>query len=138
MSDQIFSNEEYEQVVRATLFGAFYQQPTVAQFEVMVKETVMKVLTLGKVKGSEYSGDDDRLLNFRRNGRKLRLPAELILMVYAGKHWDSLVQYAADIAEGKQRKRSEPIEGRIDDLILYMLLYKCMYRERQRQDPPKG
>ena len=138
MADQIFGNDEYEQIVRETLVNAFHQQPTLLEFEAIVRETLTTVLKLGKVKGSEYSGDDDRLLNFRRNGRKLRVPAELVLMVYAGKHWDSLVQYAADIAEGKQRERSEPIEGRIDDLILYMLLYKCMYREKHRQDPPRG
>lgn len=104
-----------------------------SEYETIVEKTLTEVLRLGKLKGGEYSGDIDRLLNFRRAGYNLQIPPELALMIYAGKHWDALVQYASDLNAGVERERLEDIEGRIDDLINYMLLYKCMRRERVRK-----
>ena len=46
------------------------------------------------------------------------------------KHWDALSQYVRDIGNGTRRVLSEPIESRIDDLILYLCLFKAMLRER--------
>lgn len=102
------------------------------EYVAVTKETMDTVLKLGKLKGGEYSGDDDRLLNFRRGGRNFAVPAELIMMVYAGKHWDALMQYTQDVVHGTSRERLEGIEGRIDDLINYLILFKCLYRERCR------
>lgn len=106
---------------------------TPAEYKNVIGETMSTVARLGELKGGEYSGDVDRLLNFRRAGYNLHVPPELALMIYAGKHWDALVQYASDLNTGVERERLEDIEGRIDDLINYMLLYKCMRRERVRK-----
>ena len=58
------------------------------------------------------------------------VPMEVIWRVNAGKHWDALSQYVRDIGNGTRRVLSEPIESRIDDLILYLCLFKAMLRER--------
>ena len=96
-----------------------------------MKQTFAKCVELGTLKGGEYSGDTDRLANFRRNGEDQELPKETIWRVYAAKHWDAIGQYIKDIRQGKNRKRLETIDGRIDDLIVYLILLKCMVIEAQ-------
>lgn len=101
------------------------------RYDQLVKETVEMIVRLGKEKGGEYAGDNDRLANFRRNGLALELPMETIWRVYAGKHWDAVTQYIVDIQQGKTRPRMESIAGRVDDLIVYLILFKAMVDERE-------
>jgi hypothetical protein len=96
----------------------------------MIEEIFDEVRHLAKAKGGEYSGDLDRLLNFRRNGQALDLPMETIWAVYAAKHWDAVMQYIKDLKSGKERERLESINGRIRDLIVYLLLLEAMVEER--------
>lgn len=109
---------------------------TQAELDAIFDETVAAMRSLATVKGQEYAGDVDRLENFRRNGEHLCLPMETIWRVYAGKHWDALTTYIKDLIAGHARERSEPIDGRIDDLMVYLLLLKLMVRERGSQ--PQG
>lgn len=99
-------------------------------FSKMVKETFDEVEKLINLKGAEYSGDTDRLKNFRRNGTDLDLPMEVIWRVYVAKHWDAVGQYIRDLNSNKTRVRLEPISGRVTDLIVYLLLFKAMLYER--------
>lgn len=100
------------------------------RYEVLVSNTWGKVVELSALKGGEYSGDTDRLLNFRRNAIDLNLPMEAIWRVYAAKHWDAIGQYIRDVKDGKDRTRLENLSGRADDLIVYLLLFKAMLEER--------
>lgn len=104
-----------------------------SRWDAMIDETFEEVRHLAKAKGGEYSGDVDRLLNFRRNGADLGLPMEVIWRVYAAKHWDAVGQYIRDIAAGKKRERLESIDGRIRDLIVYLLLFQAMVEERNAE-----
>lgn len=101
-----------------------------AKYNVLVDETITTLKRLGELKGGEYAGDLDRLANFRRNAQALGLPMESIWAVYAAKHWDAVMQYVQDLNTGVQRERMEPITGRIDDLIVYLLLFKAILDER--------
>lgn len=101
-----------------------------ARFEELLNSTVDMVRKLAEQKGGEYAGDTDRLANFRRNGAALGLEMEQIWAVYAGKHWDAVQQYIKDIGEKRQRPRMESIEGRVDDLIVYLVLFKAILDER--------
>ena len=89
----------------------------------------MEIEKLGTLKGGEYAGDVDRLANFRRNGLALGIPMETVWAVYAGKHWDALIQYIKDKQAGHSRERLEPIAGRVDDLLVYLILFLCMLDE---------
>lgn len=102
------------------------------EYNAIFAETVQKITQLGKLKGSEYAGDVDRLANFRRNAENLNLNMEQVWAVYAAKHWDAVMQYVQDTATGKNRERMESIDGRLDDLIVYCILAKCMVSERDR------
>lgn len=105
------------------------------EFRKILKKSVEQIQNLSTLKGGEYAGDTDRLANFRRNGIALGLPMEVIWAVYAGKHWDAIQQYIKDLTIGRQRERLESIEGRIDDLIVYLILFKAIYQERTQ--PPQ-
>jgi hypothetical protein len=101
-------------------------------YDKLLNETWAAITELGKKKGGEYSGDSDRLMNFRRNAERLNLPMEVIWAVYAAKHWDALMQYCQDLHTGKTRPRMESLAGRCDDLIVYLILFKAMLQERDQ------
>lgn len=101
-----------------------------ANYDALVEATVINLRRLGKLKGGEYAGDDDRLANFRRNGEALGLPMEAIWHTYTAKHWDAVTQYVRDMVAGKTRERLEPLSGRLDDIIVYCVLFKAMLEER--------
>lgn len=100
------------------------------RFNQLVHDTIKEMEKLVALKGGEYAGDFDRLANFRRNGERLALPMETVWAVYAGKHWDAINQFIVDKRNGTKRERLEPIDGRVDDLLVYLLLFKAMLDER--------
>jgi hypothetical protein len=102
------------------------------EYNRIITDTLTEMKKLGDLKGGEYAGDTDRLANFRRNGLNMGLPMETIWGVYAAKHWDAIMQYIQDLNTGKTRPRLESIEGRVDDLLVYLILFKCMLVERNR------
>lgn len=94
--------------------------------DMIIEKTIKHIRFLEQTKGGEYATDRDRLHNFRHNAEDCGVPMEIIWRVYAGKHWDAISSYIRDIVTGTKRPRSEPIEGRIDDLIVYLILLKAI------------
>ncbi len=84
-------------------------------------------------KGREYAGTADRLANFKRLGARFDVPPELICMIYGTKHIDSLDTIIKDIMKTGElpAKPSEPIQSRIEDATLYMVLLGALLKERQ-------
>lgn len=103
---------------------------SLADYACLLDKTFSEVRDLAHVKGGEYSGREDRLANFRRNGAALGLPMETVWAVYAAKHWDAIMQFIADLQAGEDRPTAEPIEGRVLDLITYLTLFLAMLEER--------
>lgn len=106
-----------------------------AQWAKLLDSTFSELSRLAKTKGEEYSGTVDRLANFRRGALALGLTKEQVLMVYAGKHWDAIQTYVKEQADpsGTSRVLSEPISGRVDDLLVYLLLFKAMLEESRER-----
>jgi hypothetical protein len=77
-------------------------------------------------KGHDYreGNDDDLLHNFRTVGEDMNLSPEKVWYIYASKHWKAIKTF---IKEGGQSE-SEPIDGRIKDMIVYLLL---LYRRTE-------
>jgi len=96
------------------------------EFQALMQEQFDKLLEINSSKGHDYAGDDDALDNFKRHSNNLGLTPEQIWAVYANKHWDAINTYCkeGDVA-------SEPIEGRIDDALLYLFLLRGLVEERQ-------
>lgn len=105
------------------------------QWDALLTETIASIRELSTIKGGEYAGDFDRLANFRRNAAMLDLSMEQVWRVYAGKHWDSITQWIKDRSAGQDRPRSEPMLGRVDDLIVYGILLKAMMIEAEETEP---
>jgi hypothetical protein len=100
------------------------------QWDLLLTATYTQMMDLARTKGSEYAHGADRLDNFRRAAKEFDIPMELVWRIYASKHWDSITTYIRDLVKGTDRQRSEPISGRIDDLLVYLLLLKAMVEER--------
>lgn len=97
----------------------------------ILAETNQSIADLNITKGAEYAASDtDQLANFRRYVAPFGLPMEVAWAMLANKHWDALETYIRDLIEKKEKIRSEPLEGRVDDLIVYLILFKAMLAER--------
>lgn len=100
------------------------------QWEELLKSSMEHIQLLSVAKGGEYAGDLDRLANFRRNALAAETTMEFVWRIYASKHWDAIMQYELDLRTGKTRPRLEGIDQRVDDMIVYLLLFKAMLLER--------
>ena len=101
------------------------------QFIALLQETHTKMLALTASKGAEYAGDHDQLANFKRLGLEMDETPEKALWHLLKKHTDSLRTYIMDMEKGVTRNYSEPITGRVDDAILYLVLLKALIVERE-------
>lgn len=96
-------------------------------FALSIDELYERLKALTASKGEEYKRrEDNQFANFERGAQALGLTREQVLMVYLSKHMDSIVTYVKDRAAGQERQYAEPISGRIDDAILYLLLLRGM------------
>lgn len=92
-------------------------------------ECLAKCIEVLKVKGADYTiGNADRLWNFKDVARQTGLTPYQTLGVYFHKHVSAVFAFIK--ANGQQE--SEPIEGRIADVINYMLLFYKMVQEQKR------
>lgn len=99
--------------------------------------TILELRTLLKVKGGEYSGSEDVLANFKRAAANTGAEPLTCLFIYMAKHWDSFSTYVRDKQTKQDRPRSEPILGRLDDLINYAILAKALIAEQEGAVPPQ-
>lgn len=99
-----------------------------------VLESVFREITdLNDTKGREYTAEADALANLR-DWPEVGLTGRQRWAVYADKHWRAIVSY---IRSGETL--SEPIEGRINDMILYLILLRALIEESTEpafREPP--
>ncbi len=91
---------------------------TIDDFDKLFTEMCAAERELLYTKGAEYSGKEDRLLNFKRLAKDLNLDPKQILWVYLSKHMDAIRSYVAT----NETHSTEPIEGRIHDARNYLAL----------------
>lgn len=103
------------------------------RFRQVVENTLIRTADLLVKKGEEYAGTEDRLSNFKRGAALTGATPEQVLFVYMSKHYDSLATYIRKTAAGQAPALSEPIEGRVDDLINYCLLLQALFAERDSE-----
>lgn len=88
-----------------------------------------QIVEINKVKGHDYAGEDDALSNFKESARAVDVSPLVIWFVYFDKHMSAIRTF---IREGAVQ--SEPIEGRIQDAILYLYLLMGLVEEMQNVD----
>lgn len=79
-----------------------------------------------RIEYTESRGDEDVFANFKETANDINLDALDVLYTFMKKHWSSIVNY---IKTGDVH--SEPIEGRIMDLIQYLELTYGLIMERK-------
>lgn len=99
------------------------------QLTQLVDATVFELRSLLRNKGGEYASDQDVLANFKRGAALVGVKPLTCLFIYLSKHYDAIATFVRDKEEGKDRTRTEPIAGRLDDLINYCLLAKAIIAE---------
>lgn len=107
-----------------------------SDYDALVQETIEEIKKLSTLKGGEYAGDEDRLANFRRNADRIGLNMESIWHTYCAKHWDAVETYIRDLNTGRTRERMESLESRANDIIVYMILFKAILREKGLRKRP--
>lgn len=92
-------------------------------------DLLRKCIETQRKKGADYTiGTGDKLHNFRTVAGMLDLSMEKTWSVYFYKHVSAIFAYCK-----KGQVESEPIEGRIMDCIVYLLLLHKMTKERERE-----
>ena len=103
-----------------------------ADFEALVERIRKETTELLVVKGREYAGDADRLANFKRGAALTGVDPLTVLFIYMSKHYDALATYIRDNQAGDTMPiLSEPITGRVADLINYCVLAWALIEEKQ-------
>ena len=102
-----------------------WQSMNKADFQRVLRETSDTLQVLTDSKGREYANSCDQLANFKRLSAQLGLTKEQVVMVYLAKHLDSIHSYVRN----PDQDLSEPIQGRIHDAILYLVLLKACIDE---------
>ncbi len=95
-------------------------------------EKFLEAIDLIKVKNADYSQGEqkgDRIAAFRRIARDINITMEQAWAVFCQKHWGAVMKY---IKEGSVE--SEPIEGRITDIINYMVLLSAIIADGEKED----
>jgi hypothetical protein len=98
-----------------------------ADFATLMEENFSTITEINITKGHDYAGDEDALANFKTAAAQLNLTPEQVWSVYAHKHWSAIMTYTSEGAV-----QSEPIEGRIHDVILYCFLLLGLVKEREQ------
>jgi len=103
-----------------------------SDFDALVQETINETAQLLIMKGAEYAGDADRLSNFKRGAAHIGVTPLQVALIYTAKHFDALSTYIRNDAKGMEQILSEPLEGRIHDLINYCYLIKALIKENEK------
>ncbi len=105
------------------------------EFEELCQQIQRDTTDILILKGREYAGSADRLANFKRNAELSGVDPLTVLHVYMAKHWDSFSTYVRDMQAKQPRELSEPIEGRLHDLINYAVLAVALIVDAQGIEP---
>lgn len=101
------------------------------EFEELCQQIQRDTTDILILKGREYAGSADRLANFKRNAELSGVDPLTVLHIYMAKHWDSFSTYVRDMQAKQPRELSEPIEGRLHDLINYAVLAVALIMDAQ-------
>lgn len=89
-------------------------------------------IDLIKRKNADYSQGEqkgDRIAAFRRIARDINITMEQAWAVFCQKHWGAVMKYVKDgVVE------SEGIDGRINDIINYMVLLSAIIADKGKKE----
>jgi hypothetical protein len=84
-----------------------------------MKRTFEVCEQIAKAKGEDYTrGDQDALINFKESAKESGVDPKVVCYIFMRKHWTAIGNYV----KTNGTSQSEPIEGRIHNLINYAVL----------------
>lgn len=114
------TNPVISQEMVLTVIAEYLGDPVFAQ-------RFLDCMNIMRVKNVDYSQGEnkrDRIAAFRRIARDVNVTMEQAWAVFAQKHWGAIMKYVKD-----RVLASEPIGGRINDLINYCVLLGAIVDE---------
>lgn len=97
-----------------------------SEFAEFVRGELARIQKLIDDKNADYAGTGgSAFANFYEEAEALDLSVEKVWHVWVFKHWTAVTSFCK-----RGNVRSEPIDGRLDDVIGYCLLLKGILRER--------
>lgn len=100
---------------------------TKSEFQDFMRRTFASEILVTSSSGQkEYALSEDAFDNFNRLSAELGISREQVLMVYFSKHRDGVISYL----KGHKSQR-EPVQGRIKDMIVYLMLLWGMIEENE-------
>lgn len=96
-------------------------------FVELMDSTYEELKKLNSTKGNDYAGDDDALNNFKTAALRVGLEPTQVWGVYFLKHIAAIETFIKD-----GNVKSEPIEGRVQDAILYLFLLLGLIVEKEQ------
>lgn len=103
----------------------------IEQFNQYLTTLLTECQHLLDTKGADYSGIEDRFLNFKKNGERLGMSKYQIWSVYFAKHIDAIFNAIKDNPL-EPKTNSEALITRIQDAICYLTLMAGMMEEDKR------
>lgn len=104
-------------------------------FEKLSTDLMAECLATLNKKGPEYSGTEDRLANFKRIAEEEQTDPITVGRIYQRKHIDAVNTFNKTLwskgYEEASKHLSEPIKGRIVDVINYYILLYALYEEKR-------
>ena len=115
-----------------------------AEFIEETKQFFQECLDVMSTKGREYAGDqeDDKFANFKRVAKLQGIPVTSAWFTYFIKHFDSLASFVRKRNQGVsiieiEMGLSEPISGRIGDMINYLFILNGIIDEEREAEKNK-
>ena len=96
------------------------------KFGLILDKLFQEVKDLNLKKGNDYAGNEDVLKNFKVNAERIGITKEVVWAIYFNKHYDALMTFIKD-----GELKSEPVEGRVLDMIVYLCLFYGMLCEKK-------
>lgn len=101
---------------------------TLKKRQEIAKVRFAECLKILEAKGKDYAGDEDALSNFKQVGAMLGLTKYQVWGAYFLKHVMSITNSIIANPENPQVE-SEPLEGRITDIINYAVILEALLKE---------
>lgn len=102
-----------------------------SEFNDLRAKAVEDIFKINDTKGADYAGDEDALGNFKDAAAMLGITPEQVWAVYTHKHVSAIMSFCQ-----KGQVESEPIEGRIHDVMVYCVLLLGLIEDRKRDEAP--
>lgn len=81
----------------------------------------------------EYArADDNSFSNFEEDARASAISREAVLAIFANKHWRGIRSFI-----GGHRSQREDVRGRINDMVVYLVLLRAMLDQDQEKAATK-